>query len=45
MQVVIGYWSIRGLAAPLRMMCEYSGVPYTNKEYALAVKDDGRLNF
>jgi len=26
-KVTVGYWSIRGLGAPLRMMCMYSGVP------------------
>lgn len=25
----IGYWKIRGLGAPLRMLCEYAGVEYT----------------
>ena len=27
-KIVVGYWSIRGLGAPLRMMCEYAGVDY-----------------
>jgi glutathione S-transferase len=30
-RLVVGYWSIRGLGAPLRMMCEYAGVPYEAK--------------
>jgi len=29
----IGYWKIRGLAAPLRMMCVYSGVDFNNAAY------------
>lgn len=31
----IGYWNIRGLAAPLRMMAMYAGVPFVQKAYAL----------
>ena len=31
--LTIGYWKIRGLAAALRMMCHYKGVPYVNKAY------------
>jgi len=31
--ITVGYWKIRGLAAPLRMMCEYAGVPYKSVEY------------
>jgi len=26
----VGYWTIRGLGAPLRMICEYSEKPYTS---------------
>ena len=29
----IGYYNIKGLAAPLRMMCEYAEVEYENKMY------------
>ena len=29
----IGYWKIRGLGAPLRMMATYAGVEYENKMY------------
>jgi len=32
-ELTIAYWHIRGLAAPLRMMCEYSGVPFKNVTY------------
>ena len=31
--LTIGYWKIRGLAAPLRMMCCYAGQPFVNKAY------------
>lgn len=31
----VGYWKIRGLAGALRMICEYKGVTYKNKMYAV----------
>eukprot|EP00698_Gefionella_okellyi_P015063 TRINITY_DN4223_c0_g1_i1.p1 TRINITY_DN4223_c0_g1~~TRINITY_DN4223_c0_g1_i1.p1 ORF type:complete len:219 (+),score=41.22 TRINITY_DN4223_c0_g1_i1:98-754(+) len=31
--VVLGYWSIRGLAQAVRFMCEYTEQPYTEKIY------------
>eukprot|EP00937_MAST-01D_sp_MAST-1D-sp2_P008260 g8260.t1 len=31
--VQIGYWSIRGLGAPLRMLCVYAGQPFENVMY------------
>mmetsp|Transcript_36309 Transcript_36309/g.50437 ORF Transcript_36309/g.50437 Transcript_36309/m.50437 type:complete len:229 (-) Transcript_36309:146-832(-) len=34
MSLKIGYWDIRGLGAPLRMMCAYAGEPYENKMYS-----------
>jgi len=33
-KLTIGYWKIRGLAAPCRMICEYAGVDYINKCYS-----------
>lgn len=27
-KLTVAYWSIRGLGAPLRMMCEYAGADY-----------------
>ncbi len=27
MSITIGYWNIRGLAAPLRMLASYAGTP------------------
>eukprot|EP00441_Pelagodinium_beii_P034034 CAMPEP_0197642626 /NCGR_PEP_ID=MMETSP1338-20131121/16229_1 /TAXON_ID=43686 ORGANISM="Pelagodinium beii, Strain RCC1491" /NCGR_SAMPLE_ID=MMETSP1338 /ASSEMBLY_ACC=CAM_ASM_000754 /LENGTH=413 /DNA_ID=CAMNT_0043215769 /DNA_START=86 /DNA_END=1327 /DNA_ORIENTATION=+ len=32
--IEVGYWAIRGLGAPLRMMCEYASVNYEDKQYA-----------
>jgi len=32
-KLVIGYWKIRGLAAPLRMVCEYAEAEYVNEQY------------
>ena len=32
-KVVVGYWKIRGLAAPLRMILEYKGIEYENVLY------------
>lgn len=32
-EIEIGYWNIRGLAAPLRMMCEYAGVKYKDVQF------------
>ena len=31
--MVVAYWEIRGLAAPMRMMCEYGGAEYEVKHY------------
>mmetsp|Transcript_89663 Transcript_89663/g.159257 ORF Transcript_89663/g.159257 Transcript_89663/m.159257 type:complete len:242 (-) Transcript_89663:147-872(-) len=31
MPLVVGYWKIRGLGAPLRMLCEYAGAEYEAK--------------
>ena len=39
--VTIGYWKIRGLAAPLRMTCSYAGAEYTSVDYELQPKDGG----
>ena len=39
--VTIGYWKIRGLAAPLRMTCSYAGAEYQSADYELQPKDGG----
>lgn len=33
LEFVMGYWPIRGLGAPLRMIFEYRGAKYTEKRY------------
>ena len=35
----VGYWDIRGLGAPLRMMCEFASVDYNPKIYGLTAKE------
>ncbi|KAJ1624806.1 glutathione-s-transferase [Pavlovales sp. CCMP2436] len=39
--VEIGYWKIRGLGAPLRMMCEYAGAAYVSTAFEVVEKADG----
>ena len=34
-KVVIGYWKIRGLAAPLRMIMIHAGAEFEDKKYAV----------
>jgi len=41
MELKVGYWSIRGLGAPLRMMCEHAQVPYEAVLYDVAVTAEG----
>eukprot|EP00408_Alexandrium_pacificum_P014713 CAMPEP_0171235218 /NCGR_PEP_ID=MMETSP0790-20130122/41833_1 /TAXON_ID=2925 /ORGANISM="Alexandrium catenella, Strain OF101" /LENGTH=228 /DNA_ID=CAMNT_0011701523 /DNA_START=181 /DNA_END=867 /DNA_ORIENTATION=- len=38
---VVAYWEIRGLGAPLRMLCEYAGAEYENKMYKCKEVDGG----
>merc|ERR1711871_1935238 len=33
LKMKFGYWAIRGLAAPIRMMCEYAGAAYEEVQY------------
>lgn len=40
-ELEIGYWDIRGLAAPLRMMAAYKGLEFTDKQYVLKEKEGG----
>jgi glutathione S-transferase len=30
---ILGYWAIRGLAQPIRLLLEYAGIEYTDKRY------------
>ena len=39
--VTVGYWSIRGLAAPLRMMAMYAGAKLIAENYDLKCKEGG----
>ncbi len=39
--VVVGYWSIRGLGAPLRMMVMYAGVPLQAENYDVTMPAEG----
>ena len=39
--ITVGYWSIRGLGAPLRMMVMYAGCPLNAVNYDLKVKEGG----
>eukprot|EP01115_Flamella_aegyptia_P015161 TRINITY_DN910_c0_g1_i1.p1 TRINITY_DN910_c0_g1~~TRINITY_DN910_c0_g1_i1.p1 ORF type:complete len:220 (-),score=69.16 TRINITY_DN910_c0_g1_i1:31-690(-) len=32
-KVLLGYWAIRGLGQPIRMLLEYTGTPYEEKRY------------
>jgi len=43
-QITIGYWAIRGLAAPLRMMCMYNNVPFKAELYECTPTADGGWN-
>lgn len=42
--VEVGYWNIRGLGAPLRMMCEYVGASYTAVTFDVVEKAGGGWN-
>lgn len=42
--VSVGYWTIRGLGAPLRMMVMYSGAPLNAINYDLRVTADARFD-
>ena len=43
-EIVLGYWKIRGLAAPARMMLQYSEVPYKEKIFEAIRNEDGSYN-
>ena len=42
--VTVGYWTIRGLGAPLRMMVMYAGAPLDAVNYDLRVSSDGKFD-
>jgi hypothetical protein len=39
MPLKVAYWSIRGLGAPLRMMCEHADAVYEAVNYDVAPKE------
>lgn len=39
--MVLGYWAIRGLGQPIRLLLEVSGIEYEEKRYALEKRADG----
>ena len=43
--IEIGYWGIRGLAAPLRAMLMYHGTPFISTNYDLLDKPDDAFGF
>jgi glutathione S-transferase len=42
--ITVGYWTIRGLGAPLRAMVMYAGVPLNNVMYDCKPKEDGSFD-
>lgn len=40
----LGYWNIRGLGQPLRIVCEVGGLNYTEDRYELKRNEDGTLD-
>jgi len=41
LELQIGYWNFRGLGAPMRMMCEYTGVRWENIPYEVKERRPG----
>jgi hypothetical protein len=39
--IEVGYWSIMGLAAPLRMMCMHAKAPFRAQNYTVTRAEDG----
>ena len=33
MPITIAYWKMRGLGQPIRLLCEYTGIEYVDKQY------------
>ena len=42
--ITVGYWNIRGLGAPLRMMCMYADIPFKAECFNVAPKSDGTFD-
>lgn len=45
MKLELGYWNIRGLAAPARMMLYYSGMDYTDTTFSPVKNEDGTWGY
>lgn len=43
-KLVVGYWDIRGLGAPLRMLCCFAGADYEPRLYSAVPTEDGGLD-
>jgi glutathione S-transferase len=41
---ILGYWTTRGLAAPIIYLLKHVGVDYEHKEYDLKIKADGSVD-
>lgn len=39
LRITVGYWKFRGLGAPMRMMCVYSGVSYDEEQFEVRRKE------
>ena len=42
--MLLGYWAIRGLGQPIRLLLEYAGIPYEEKLYEAIRKEDGSID-
>ena len=42
-KLTLGYWKIRGLAAPARMMLHYANIDFDEVEYTQKLKEDGSV--
>ncbi len=40
-KLVLGYWAIRGLGQPIRLLLEFAKIPYEDKLYHSVLQDDG----
>ncbi|XP_033008359.1 glutathione S-transferase Mu 1-like isoform X3 [Lacerta agilis] len=40
MTMILGYWDIRGLAGAIRLLLEYTGTPYEDKQYVFGDAPD-----
>jgi len=43
-KLVLGYWAIRGLGQPIRLLLEFAKMPYEDKLYHAVRKEDGSVD-